>query len=136
MKVHLFIAGRYLFSKKKRNAINIISGIAVLAFTVCTAALIIVLSTMNGFENLIFSMYSRFNPDIKITPTHGKVFEPQGVQAKLKNMQGVKQIWPVLEEHAVIRNGDYQSVCTVKGVDINYFNGNGLSSYLTAGEAL
>lgn len=64
MNTTLFIARRYLFAKKKRNAINIISGIAVLAFAVCTAALIIILSTMNGFEQLIFSMYNRFNPDL------------------------------------------------------------------------
>ena len=75
MKPSILIALRYLFSKKKRNAINVISSIAVLAFTVCTAALIIILSTMNGFEHLIFSMYNKFNPEIKVTLTEGKVFQ-------------------------------------------------------------
>ncbi len=136
MNSTLFIAKRYLFAKKKRNAINIISGIAVLAFAVCTAALIIILSTMNGFEQLIFSMYNRFNPDIKITPVHGKVFDPTTYQSKIKALKEVAYVWPVMEDNAAIRNGDYQTVCTVKGVDSDYFKINGLQALITEGEAL
>jgi len=136
MKAQYFIALRYLFAKKKRNAINIISGIAMLAFAVCTAALIIILSTMNGFEALIFSMYNKFNPEIKIALVEGKVFEEKAVQAKLKNIQGIQFISPVLEDNAVIRNRDYQTVCTIKGVDSAYFVKTGMKSQITEGEAL
>jgi lipoprotein-releasing system permease protein len=104
-----------LFAKKKRNAINIISSIAVLAFTVCTTALIIILSTMNGFEELIFSMYNKFNPDIKITPIEGKFFEYQSTLAKIKKIEGVAFVLPSLEDHAVVRNHDYQTICTRDG---------------------
>jgi lipoprotein-releasing system permease protein len=136
MKAQYFIALRYLFAKKKRNAINIISGIAMLAFAVCTAALIIILSTMNGFEALIFSMYNKFNPEIKIALVEGKVFEEKAVEAKLKNIQGIQFISPVLEDNAVIRNRDYQTVCTIKGVDSAYFAKTGMKSQITEGEAL
>lgn len=136
MNSTLFIAKRYLFAKKKRNAINIISSIAVLAFAVCTAALIIILSTMNGFEQLIFSMYNRFNPDIKIAPAHGKVFDASAYQTKLQALKDVAYVWPVMEDNAAIRNGDYQTVCTVKGVDSAYFKVNGLNALITEGEAL
>lgn len=136
MNVTFFIARRYLFARKKRNAINIISSIAVLAFAVCTAALIIILSTMNGFEQLIVSLYNRFNPDIKISAVHGKVFEYKSYKDKLAKLEGVAYVWPVMEDNAAIRNGDYQTVCTVKGVDSNYFNANGLSPLVTDGEAL
>lgn len=131
-----FIAFRYLFAKKKRNAINIISSIAVLAFTVCTTALIIILSTMNGFEELIFSMYNKFNPDIKITPIEGKFFEYQSTLAKIKKIEGVAFVLPSLEDHAVVRNHDYQTICTVKGVDDRYFKINDLEGRITEGEAL
>ena len=131
-----FIAFRYLFAKKKRNAINIISSIAVLAFTVCTTALIIILSTMNGFEELIFSMYNKFNPDIKITPIEGKFFEYQSTLAKVKKIEGVAFVLPSLEDHAVVRNHDYQTICTVKGVDDRYFKINDLETRITDGEAL
>jgi len=125
-----------LFSKKKRNAINIISRIAVLAFAVCTAALIIILSTMNGFEHLIFSMYNKFNPEIKISLSAGKVFESEAVINKIKVLEGVSFVLPALEDNAVIQNGDYQTVCTVKGVDSQYFAVNDLQVLLNSGEAI
>lgn len=131
-----FIAFRYLFAKKKRNAINIISSIAVLAFTVCTTALIIILSTMNGFEELIFSMYNKFNPDIKITPIEGKFFDYQSTLAKVKKIEGVAFVLPSLEDHSVVRNHDYQTICTVKGVDDRYFKINDLEGRISEGEAL
>ncbi len=136
MKTSLYIAGRYLFSRKKRNAINIISGIAVLAFSVCTAALIIILSTMNGFEELIFSMYNKFNPDVNVTLQEGKVFDKEPVLNKIRQIPGIAFISPVMEDNAAVRNGDFQTVCTVKGIDSNYFSLNGLSSMITEGEAL
>ena len=125
-----------MFSKKKRNAINIISRIAVLAFAVCTAALIIILSTMNGFEHLIFSMYNKFNPEIKISLSAGKVFESEAVINKIKVLEGVSFVLPALEDNAVIQNGDYQTVCTVKGVDSQYFAVNDLQVLLNSGEAI
>ncbi len=136
MRTSLFIAGRYLFSKKKRNAINIISSIAVLAFAVCTSALIVILSTMNGFESLIFSMYNKFNPEIKISVNEGKVFEQEKTIQKLKSIKGIKNIMAIMEDNAAIRNGDYQTVCTVKGVDSNYFSYNGLNSMVVEGEGI
>jgi len=136
MRTSLFIAGRYLFSKKKRNAINIISSVAVLAFAVCTSALIVILSTMNGFESLIFSMYNKFNPEIKVSLNEGKVFEQDHTIQKLKSMKGIKNMMPIMEDNAAIRNGDYQTVCTVKGVDSNYFIVNGLHSMVVEGEGI
>lgn len=136
MRTSLFIAGRYLFSKKKRNAINIISSIAVLAFAVCTSALIIILSTMNGFEELIFSMYNKFNPDVRVTLHEGKVFEQKKYSDKIAAISGVEFIHPVMEDNAAIRNGDYQTVCSVKGVDSNYFSVNGLTSMVIEGEGI
>ena len=136
MRTSLFIAGRYLFSKKKRNAINIISSVAVLAFAVCTSALIVILSTMNGFESLIFSMYNKFNPEIKVSLNEGKVFEQAHTIQKLKSIKGIKNMMPIMEDNAAIRNGDYQTVCTVKGVDSNYFIVNGLNSMVVEGEGI
>jgi lipoprotein-releasing system permease protein len=71
-----FFARRYLFSKKSTNAINIISMISVMGMVLGSAALIIVLSVFNGFEDLITSLYNSFNPDLKIQAAKGKVFVP------------------------------------------------------------
>lgn len=69
------LAKRYLFSKKKMNAINIITGISVFGLTIGSAALILVLSVFNGFEELISGMYSHFDPDLKVLPLKGKTFD-------------------------------------------------------------
>lgn len=135
MNTALKISWRYLFAKKKSNAINIISRIAMLAFAVCTAALIIILSTMNGFESLIFSMYSKFNPDVKISLVQGKTFDSKVVSSKLNQIKNIKTMFPVIEDNAVIRNGDYQTVCTIKGVDSNYLKLTGIDTKITEGDA-
>ena len=74
MRLAFQIARRYLFAKKSHTVINVISMISVAGVTIGTMALIVVLSAFNGFEDLIEKSYSAFNPDIKILPASGKVF--------------------------------------------------------------
>ena len=74
MKLSLYIAKRYLFAKKSRNAINVISAVSVAGVTVGTMALIIVLSVFNGLELLVTSIFNTFDPDLKITAAEGKTF--------------------------------------------------------------
>jgi lipoprotein-releasing system permease protein len=74
VRLSLFISYRYLFSKKKINAINIITAIAMLGFGVGSFAMIIVLSTFNGFENIVEGMINNYDPDIKITAKGKKTF--------------------------------------------------------------
>ncbi|HPK05595.1 MAG TPA: ABC transporter permease, partial [Bacteroidales bacterium] len=74
MNLSLFIAKRYLISKKKHNIINIISAISVIGVAVGTMALVIVLSVFNGLESLIKSLFNTFEPDLKITLIEGKTF--------------------------------------------------------------
>ena len=74
MNFPFYIARRYLFAKKTRHAINIISGISVGGVTIGTMALIIILSAFNGLDNLVRSLFSTFDPDLKITVAEGKTF--------------------------------------------------------------
>ena len=78
MNLPLFIAGRYLFAKKSHNVINIISAISAVGMAIGTAALIIILSIYNGFDELVKSTLSNVEPDILISPAKGKVFIPEG----------------------------------------------------------
>lgn len=78
MHLPLFIARRYLFAKKSHNVINIISAISAVGMAIGTAALIIILSIYNGFDELVKSTLSNVEPDILITPAKGKVFIPEG----------------------------------------------------------
>ncbi|MBL0341508.1 MAG: hypothetical protein IPP71_11540 [Bacteroidetes bacterium] len=94
MRTEFFIAKRYLFAKKSHNVINIISIISVIGITVSTMGLIIVLSVFNGFSNLVISLYNSFDPDIKITSSIGKTFDPNAIDIDKikKNSRGKRYL--------------------------------------------
>ncbi len=121
MNLPLFIALRYLFSKKKQNIINIISGISVAGIIVGTMALVIVLSVFNGFNGLIETFFSNFDPDLKITASRGKMFSPSENRfEEIQNLLGVLHYAEVIEETALLKYGDQQYPAIVKGVPPNY----------------
>jgi len=114
----LLFAWRYFKSKKSVNAINIISWISILAIAVVVAALIIVFSVFNGFEDLVKGLYNDFYADLSITPKLGKsITLTQSQLHQLRKLEGVIAVSLSAEEKAVLVNGDYQSIVTVKGVD-------------------
>lgn len=118
MNLSLFIARRYLISKKSNNAINIISWISIVAIAITTAALIIILSAMNGLTSVVADLYHAMEPDIKITAEEGKVIKnKQAVLNKLRTIQEINRISCSIEENALIKLDDKQSVVTIKGVD-------------------
>ena len=121
MNLSLYIAQRYLVSKKSHNLINVISIISVVGQVVGTAALIIVLSVFNGFEDVIKSMYNTFNPNFVIIAEHGKTFTFSEFPAdKLKNIPGVIDLASVVEEDALFKYRDQQYIAKIKGVSENY----------------
>jgi lipoprotein-releasing system permease protein len=122
MNLELNIARRYLFSKKSTNAINIISFVSGLAMLLGTLALILVLSVFNGLEGLVKSLYAVFYPDISITAAEGKTFDitPE-LAGQLNAIHYIDAYSFTLEENALLEYIDRQHICTVKGVDRNYF---------------
>lgn len=121
MEISSKLAVRYIFGKKSTNVINIISAIAVFGIAVGTAALIIVLSVFNGFEDLISGLFQKFNPDLKVTPVQGKTFPLDStVLLKLKKINGVDKISATLEDLALFDYQNSQTFGKLKGVDSNY----------------
>ena len=121
MKLSLYIAKRYLFAKKSRNAINIISTVSVAGVAVGTMALIIILSVFNGLETMVSAIFNTFDPDIKITAAEGKTFIADTSRLKLlAKVEGVSCYSLSLEENALLKYGDRQFIATIKGVDDNY----------------
>lgn len=118
--MNLLFAWRYFRSNKSTNAINVIAWISVAAIAVGSAALIVVLSVFNGFEDLVKGLYSDFYADMRIVPARGKTFHIAGEQvSKIKNTKGVAVISFVAEEKAMLNN-DGIVPATIKGVDENY----------------
>ena len=134
MNLPLKIARRYLFAKKSTNAINIITGISVMGIAIGTAALVLVLSVFNGFEDLILGLFSKFNPDVKVTVTVGKTFVPDSVKlAELKTLPGVEIVSESLEEVAFFQYRESEDFGILKGVDDQYHQVTGIDSTIFEG---
>ena len=119
--MNFLFAWRYFRSKKSTNAINVIAWISVTAITVGCAALIIILSVFNGFEELVKGLYTDFYTDIRIAPAKGKIITLNNRQQQhIKSTPGVAVFSLVAEEKALLVNGPYQSIVLVKGVDEQY----------------
>jgi lipoprotein-releasing system permease protein len=123
LNVSFFIAKRYLFSKRKKNFINIISILSIVGVAFSTAALIIVLSVFNGLEDLLRTLNNSFDPEIKIQAARGKSFEvtPEFIN-KIRSVEGVDVVTEVIEDYAYVRYRDANQVVTIKGVSDNFID--------------
>ena len=137
MKLPLFIAKRYLLSKKSHNLINILSAISIGGVTIGTMALIIVLTVFNGFESLVTKLFNSFNPDMLIEVKEGKTFDMKDFPLdKLINIKGVANYCEVVEENALLKYKDKQQIVTIKGVDNNFTKVSRLDSMIVEGKYL
>ena len=135
MHLPIFIARRYLFAKKSHNVINIISAISAVGMAIGTAALIIILSIYNGFDELVKSTLSNVEPDILITPAKGKVFIPEGEafdRIKANPMIGEYDL--ILQENVFVDYDGHQGIAKAKGVDSAFEAESPLAEHITNGE--
>lgn len=129
-----FIARRYFFSKKSQRVINIISLISVVGVTIGTAALIIVLSVFNGFEDLIKQLYNSFDADLRVEINEGKSFSSNDAHySELQKIPGVAFVNEILEENVLVKYRDKQYTATLKGVSKDFVRASGLDTMLTEG---
>lgn len=134
MNLPFYIAKRYLISKKSHNVINIISWISVIGIAVGTMALIIILSAFNGLETLVEDLYASFDPDVKITIVEGKTFTEESFpKTKILDLEDVVFYNSALEEVALIKYNDKQTVATIKGVQESFYEMSGLDSLMIEG---
>ena len=134
LNLPLKIARRYLFARRSTNAINIITGIAVFGVAIGTAALILILSVFNGFEDLFLGLYNSFNPDVTVTPVKGKTFDVDSVMLEqIYQLEGVEAISQTLEEKAMFDYKDNKDIGLLKGVDEYYPTVTGIDSTIREG---
>ncbi|MEP6727107.1 MAG: FtsX-like permease family protein [Bacteroidota bacterium] len=135
--MNFLFAWRYFNAKKSTNAINIIAWISVLAMGTGTAALIILLSIFNGFEDLVKSLYADFYTDLKVSPVSGKILQlTDELKQKIATWPGVSAVSMTVEEKALLQNGDYPALVLVKGVDENYQKVTNVSGRMIRGKFL
>lgn len=121
MNFPLFIARRYLFSKKSTHAINVISLISVIGVAVATMALVIVLSAFNGFHDLVATLFTNFDPQVEVTPAMGKSAPADDpILTRIRQMPEVAVATECVEDNALAVFQDKQAMVTIKGVDDNF----------------
>lgn len=121
MNYRLFIARRYLFSRKSHHAINIISGISVAGVAIATMAMVCTLSVFNGFRDLVAGLFTAFDPQLRVTLTEGtSVSQDDEVLQRLRRHPDVKVYTPVMEGQALVVQDRRQQVVTVMGVADNF----------------
>jgi len=128
-----FIAKRYFSTKKNSNFVHIISWVSLLGVATGTAALILVLSVFNGFEDLVLKMYNSFDPHLKITADEGKVFNPEKISTVLDNSEFESSAY-ILEEKVLLKYQQKEFIATVKGVSETYQELTNFNSLLVDGE--
>jgi lipoprotein-releasing system permease protein len=134
LNTSIFIAKRYFFSRKKSGFINFISFISMLSITFATAALVIVLSALNGMEYLLRKMFSSMDADLVITPVQGKSFElTQEMMLKIQNFEDVKSTCKVIEDNALLKYRDKQMIVRMKGVEKSFIQHSDLQDYIIYG---
>jgi len=117
----LRIALRYLFSRKSHSAINLITLVAACGVGIITAAMICMLSVFNGFEGLVSSLTSRFDPDLRLQPAIGKTFHDNDtLRSLLLSRPDVEAVGVTLEETVLLSYGGHQLPARMKGVDATF----------------
>lgn len=131
MNFSFYIAKRYLFSKKSHNAINVISGVSVCGVALATLALVCTLSVFNGFQDLVTTMFTAFDPELKITAVSGKVFDAQDDRIQsLRQMPEVEVFSESLEDNVMVQYKDRQAMAVIKGVEDNFSQLTAIDSIL------
>ena len=137
MNFPLYIAKRYLFSKSKNNAINIITGIASVGIIVGTMALFVVLSVFSGLRDFSLSFSNDFDPDLKVNPVSGKSFYVSANQEnEINKIEGVVSYSKVIEERVLFYFDGKEQVTYLKGVDENFTKTNLVADNLFNGQWL
>jgi len=133
MRTEFFIAKRYLFAKKSTNAITWISWISVIGVTIGTAALFLILSVFNGFEELNLIYAKKLSPDLKIIPSLGTKFNKNSLDTNLFQSSYINYYVNVLEDNVLLKYNNSQYFATLRGVSEQYLQSKEIDSVLSAG---
>ena len=121
MNFPFFIARRYLFSKKSTHVINVISSISVIGVAVATMALVIVLSVFNGFHDLVASLFTSFDPQLKVVPVEGQTApSDDSILTQIRLLPEVDVATETVEDQALAIYQGKQAMVKIKGVEDNF----------------
>ncbi len=130
-----YIAQRYVRSKSKQNAVNIINFVTFLVIVIGSAALFIVLSGFSGLKTFSLSFSNSFDPDLKALPAAGKFFSvPTATESDLSKLEGITSYSKEIEEKVYLTHQETGDIASIKGVDGKYVQTTGIDSTLISGK--
>lgn len=131
MNLSLYIAKRYIFSRKRHQVINIISGVAVAGVALATVAMVCTLSVFNGFQGVVAKQFTAMDPDVKVTVAQGKSFDKNSAAvAQVAALPSVSAVSFSVEDVAMVQYGGRQVMATIKGVDESFCRMSGIGDIL------
>ena len=135
MRPSTYISLRYLFSRKEKTVINLISWISLAGIAVSTLALVVVMSVYNGIGELTQTLFNVFDPELIIESDKGKTFSTDNIDYQaLKAIDNVAVVSEIVEENAWLTLHQSEAIVQLRGVDANYHLGCGLDTMLTDGQ--
>ena len=94
---------------------------SVCGVALATLALVCTLSVFNGFQDLVTTMFTAFDPEIKITAANGKVFDAQDERIQLlKELPEIEVFSESLEDNAMVQYKGRQTMVVIKGIEDNF----------------
>jgi lipoprotein-releasing system permease protein len=117
----LLLARRYLVSRRRVTLISVVSGISVGGVAVGVAALVVVLSVMNGFYDTVRALLVSYDPHVRIEAVDGRgLTSPDSLRALARQTPHVVSAAPFVEGKALLTGrdaGGLDRVVVVRGVD-------------------
>ena len=134
LKISLFFALKYFFSKKEKSVINIMNIISVTVISFSTAALLIVLSAFSGLKTFGLSFTNKFDPDFRIKPKfEKKIILSDEELSKINFIPSVIESSPVIENKVVLSFKDKSMMAVLRGVNQRYSKIVQIDSLLISG---
>lgn len=114
-----FVGLRYLRASPRRGFVSLIAGIAICGLGLAVAVLVVVLSVMNGFEEVLRNRILSLTAHAAITGLEGPMQDWQDNLHKLRQFPGIAGAAPYIEQQGMLIHGDRSSGVLLRGVDPN-----------------
>ena len=111
-----FVGLRYLRASPKRGSLSLIAGIAIAGLALGVAVLIVVLSVMNGFEEVLRTRILSLTAHATISGIDGQMVDWRADLEKLERFPGVAGAAPYIEEQGMLLHGAKSSGVLLRGV--------------------
>jgi len=118
--VELFVGLRYLRAKRRTRFVSFITLISLLGIALGVAALIVILSVMNGFEGELRSRLLSMSAHGFVTGPDGRTHDWRQLVDEVEAEQGIAAAAPIVELEGMIQSGRDLQAVLVHGIDPEY----------------